>query len=91
MIGSIGVNNCYVTSYNNTKTNWGSDKWTNTLFQTIDKDINNGTDVNRVKKYSYSFYLALSGNAENNLKQVYSEYKSENYRIVPDNEAECYE
>ena len=36
-------------------------------------------------------YLALSGNGINTLKQAYSEYKSENYRIVPDNEAECFD
>lgn len=25
------------------------------------------------------------------MKQEYSEYESENYRIVPDNEAECFD
>ncbi len=36
-------------------------------------------------------YLALSGKTINTLKQEYSEYESENYRIVPDNEAECFD
>lgn len=34
-------------------------------------------------------YPALSANDTNNLKQVLSEYKSRNYRIMPDNEAGC--
>jgi len=92
MIGSIGVDNRYSSSYNNLKPNQGSDKWTNTLSQTIDKDINNDVDVNNAKKSTVmDSYLALSGNSINTLKQVYTEYKSENYRIVPDNEAECFD
>ena len=31
MIGSIGVDNRYSTSYNNLKPNRGSDKWANTF------------------------------------------------------------
>lgn len=50
MIGSIGVDNRYSTSYNNLKPNRGSDKWANTLVQTIDTDINGGADVNSAKK-----------------------------------------
>ena len=92
MIGSIGVDNRYSTSYNNLKPNRGSDKWANTLVQTVDKDISGGTDVNSAKKSTVmDSYLALSGNGINTLKQAYSEYKSENYRIVPDNEAECFD
>lgn len=92
MIGSIEVDNRYSTSYNNAKTNQGSDKWTNTLLQTVDKGINNDADVNSAKKSTVlDSYLALSGNGINTLKQVYSEYTSENYRIVPDYEAECFD
>ncbi len=32
-----------------------------------------------------------AGKTINTLKQEYSEYESENYRIVPDNEAECFD
>lgn len=92
MVGSIGVDNRYSTSYNNLKSNRGSDKWANTLVQTVDKDINGGANVNSAKKSTVmDSYLALSGNGINTLKQAYSEYKSENYRIVPDNEAECFD
>lgn len=92
MIGSIGVDNRYPTSNNNLKPNRGSDKWANTLVQTVDRDINGGSDVNSAKKSTVmDSYLALSGNCINTLKQAYSEYKSENYRIVPDNEAECFD
>lgn len=45
-------------------------------------------DMNKLGRYSY---LALSGKTINTLKQEYSEYESENYRIVPDNEAECFD
>ena len=89
MVGSIGVDNRYSTSYNNLKPNRGSDKWANTLAQTVDKDINGDADVNSAKKSTVmDSYLALSGKTINTLKQEYSEYESENYRIVPDNEAD---
>lgn len=92
MIGSVGTTNHYSTSYNNLKTNQGSGQWTNTLSQTMDKDISGGASVNKAKKNTVmDSYLALSGNGINDLKQIYSEYKSENYRIVPDNEAECFD
>ena len=92
MVGSIGVDNRYSTSYNNLKPNRGSDKWANTLAQTVDKDINGDADVNSAKKSTVmDSYLALSGSGINTFKQAYSEYKSENYRIVPDNEAECFD
>lgn len=92
MIGSIGVDNRYLSNYNNLKPNQGSDKWTNTLSQTIDKDTSNDFDVNNAKKSTVmDSYLALSGSSINTLKQMYTEYKSENYRIVPDNEAECFD
>ncbi|MCM1083976.1 MAG: hypothetical protein NC428_10905 [Clostridium sp.] len=92
MIGSIGVSNRYSTNYNNLRSNQESGKWTNTLSQTIDKDINHDTDVNGTKNSAVmDSYLALSGNSINNLKKIYSEYKSENYKIVPDNESECFD
>lgn len=92
MIGSIGVDSRYSTDYNNLKSNRVSDKWTNTLSQTIDSDINNDAGVNNTSKSTVmDSYLALSGKGINTLKQAYSEYKSENYRIVPDNEAECFD
>ena len=57
----------------------------------MDKDISDGTSVNHAKKNTVmDSYLALSGNGINGLKQVYSEYESENYKIVPNNEAECF-
>lgn len=60
MIGSIGVDNRYSTSYNNLKPNRGSDKWANTLVQTIDTDINGGADVNSAKKkYSDGFLFSI--------------------------------
>lgn len=91
MIGSVGTTNHYSTRYNNLKTNQGSGKWTNTLSQTMNKDISGGTSVNNAKKNTVmDSYLALSGNGINDLKQVYSEYQSENYKIVPNNEAECF-
>lgn len=91
MIGSIGVYNRYSTSYKNTKTNQSSDKWTNTLSQTMNKDISDGASVNNAKKNTVlDSYLALSGNGINDLKQVYSEFQSDNYKIVPNNEAECF-
>lgn len=91
MIGSIGMDNRYSTSYNNLKSNRETGKWTNTLSQTIDKDINNDADVNNAKKSTVmDSYLALSGSGVNTLQQAYSEYESENYRIVPNNEAGCF-
>lgn len=92
MIGSIGVDSHYSTGYNNLKSNRVSGKWTNTLSQTIDIDINNDAGVNNTSKSTVmDSYLALSGKGINMLKQAYSEYKSENYRIVPDNEVECFD
>lgn len=92
MIGSIGADNRYSVGYNNLKPNRESGKRTNVLFQPMDRNINSDTDENGVKKSTImDSYLALSGNGINTLKQVYSEYKSENYRIVPDNEAECFD
>ena len=92
MIGSIGADNRYSTKYNNLKSNRESDKWGGTLTQTVDKNISSRADVNRAKKSTVmDSYLALSGKTINTLKQEYSEYESENYRIVPDNEAECFD
>ena len=64
-----------------------------TLAQTVDKeDISSRADINHAKKSTVmDSYLALSGKTINTLKQDYSEYESENYRIVPDNEAECFD
>lgn len=90
MIGSIGMDNRYSTSYNNIKSNRETGKWTNTLSQTMDKGINNDADVNSAKKAVMDSYLALSGNGVNTLKQAYSEFESGNYRIVPNNEAGCF-
>lgn len=92
MIGSIGVDNRYSTKYNNLKSNRESDKWVGTLTQTVDKNTSSRADVNRAKKSTaMDSYLVLSGNGVNNLKQAYSQYESENYRIVPDNEAGCFD
>lgn len=56
------------------------------------EDISSRADINRAKKSTVmDSYLALSGKTINTLKQEYSEYESENYRIVPDNEAECFD
>ena len=80
MIGSIGAESRYSTGYNNLKPNRNQNKWADTLAQTVDKeDISSRADINRAKK------------TINTLKQEYSEYESENYRIVPDNEAECFD
>lgn len=92
MIKSIGVDIRYSAGYNNLKPNRELGKWTNTLSQTMDRDIKNDADVKGAKKnMTMDSYFALSGNGINALKQAYSEYKSENYRIVPDNEAECFD
>lgn len=93
MIGSIGAESRYSTGYNNLKPNWNQNKWADTLAQTVDKeDISSRADINRAKKSTVmDSYLALSGKTINTLKQEYSEYESENYRIVPDNEAECFD
>ena len=92
MIGSIGADNRYSTKYNNLKSNRESDKWGGTLTQTVDKNTSSRADVNRAKKSTaMDSYLVLSGNGVNNLKQAYSQYESENYRIVPDNEAGCFD
>ena len=93
MIGSIGAESRYSTGYNNLKPNRNQNKWADTLAQTVDKeDISSRADINRAKKSTVmDSYLALSGKTINTLKQEYSEYESENYRIVPDNEAECFD
>lgn len=93
MIGSIGAESRYSTGYNNLKPNRNQNKWADTLSQTVDKeDISSRADINRAKKSTVmDSYLALSGKTINTLKQEYSEYESENYRIVPDNEAECFD
>ena len=93
MIGSIGAESRYSTGYNNLKPNRNQNKWDDTLAQTVDKeDISSRADINRAKKSTVmDSYLALSGKTINTLKQEYSEYESENYRIVPDNEAECFD
>ena len=69
------------------------DRPVSVLAQTVDKeDISSRADINRAKKSTVmDSYLALSGKTINTLKQEYSEYESENYRIVPDNEAECFD
>lgn len=92
MIGSIGADNRYLSNYSNLKSNQRSDKWTNNLSQTPDKDTSNDFDINTAKKSTImDSYLALSGSSINTLKQMYTEYKSENYKIVPDNKAECFD
>ena len=93
MIGSIGAESRYSTGYNNLKPNRNQNKWADTLAQTVDKeDISSRADINHAKKSTLmDSYLALSGKTINTLKQEYSEYESENYRIVPDNEAECFD
>ncbi|WP_461901325.1 hypothetical protein [Roseburia intestinalis] len=64
------------------------------MAQTLNgEDISGKADINRAKENTVmDSYLALSGKTiKIPLKQEYSEYESEEYRIVPDNEAECFD
>lgn len=92
MIGNIGVGvNHYQQSYNGLKPNQISGKWVNTLSQTMDEEVNDYVNINSGKKATaMDSFLVLSGKGTGNLKQVYSEYESQNYRIVPDNESGCF-
>lgn len=59
----------------------------------VTKRYSEGNDnLNNVKENTVKdSYPTLSANGIDDLKQVFLEYKSENYRIVPDNEAGCFD
>ncbi len=92
MIGNISLGNQYKQSYSNTKLNQNSDRWSNALAHTVNIDVDRDISISGNKENTaMDAFIALSANNIKNLKQTYSEFESENYKIIPDNESECFD
>lgn len=92
MIGSLKMSNYYQTRYDNYgKAKVDVSKWKSAFDSKTENDISTDRTQKTVMTNVVDAYQATANAVITNVKQAYSEYESENYRIVPDNEAGCFD